>query len=490
MIPTEGEQVMTTDVSEANREKRRAAWVSVLAALLLTAVKLAVGLATNSLGILSEALHSGLDLLAAVMTLLAVRMSARPADASHPFGHGKVENLSALAETLLLFATCFWVVYEGAQRLMEGGSPVEPSVWGMGVMAFSAALDINRVRMLRKVAAKHKSQALEADALHFATDILSSLVVFAGVSAVWLADALHLSGPAARLLTQADTVAALVVAVIIFQASIRMARAAVDTLMDSGSAEERDAIRERVERVPGILSVRRIRQRTSGPDTFVDLVIGVDPHIRVASGHKLAHDAALAVEAVVPGADVTVHTEPVRACPRDSDPVAVITRLASQHAVSVHDIRIIRDNGRNVIELHVEVPGNEDFRTAHDRVHKFETHVAASLTPASIVSLIEPEGGLTETELSGEDDSLLRKAVSDTVARLVDEDPLITHPHRLDIHTLPLYGPCLSFHCEAAPHLTVREAHAITVRLERALRDALPALGRITIHMDPQDDPQ
>ena len=243
------------DMSEADKEKHQAAWISVLAALLLTAVKLAVGLATNSLGILSEALHSGLDLLAAIMTLMAVRISSRPADASHPFGHGKVENLSALAETLLLFATCFWVVYEGLHRLIEGGSPVEPSIWGMLVMAFSVALDINRVRILRKVAAKHKSQALEADALHFATDILSSFVVLVGVSAVWLADKLALDGTVARLLTQADTVAALIVAVIIFQASIRMARAAINTLMDSGSVEEQEAIRERVERVPGILAV-------------------------------------------------------------------------------------------------------------------------------------------------------------------------------------------------------------------------------------------
>ena len=175
----------------------------------------------------------------------------------------KVENLSALAETLLLFATCFWVVYEGLHRLIEGGSPVEPSIWGMLVMAFSVALDINRVRILRKVAAKHKSQALEADALHFATDILSSFVVLVGVSAVWLADKLALDGTVARLLTQADTVAALIVAVIIFQARIRMARAAINTLMDSGSVEEQEAIRERVERVPGILAVQRVRQRTS-----------------------------------------------------------------------------------------------------------------------------------------------------------------------------------------------------------------------------------
>lgn len=476
------------DLSEADKEKHRAAWLSVLAALLLTAVKLAVGLATNSLGILSEALHSGLDLLAAVMTLMAVRISSRPADASHPFGHGKIENLSALAETLLLFATCFWVVYEGLHRLIEGGSPVEPSIWGMLVMAFSVSLDINRVRMLRKVAAKHKSLALEADALHFATDILSSLVVLVGVSAVWLADKLALGGPVAQVLAQADTVAALVVAVLIFQASVRMARSAINTLMDSGSAEEQEAIRERVERVPGILAVQRVRQRSSGPNTFVDLVVGVDPQIRVASGHKLAHDAAQAVEEIVPGADVTVHIEPLRACPRDGDPVSIITQLASQHGIAVHDIHIMHSPRRKAVELHVEVPADEDFRAAHDRVHKFETHVAASLKPASVVTLIEPEGSLAEAQMSENDDAPLRKTIEETVNRLVDEDPLTSHPHRICIYSLPLYGPCLSFHCEVAPHLTVKEVHIVTLRLERALRGLLPVLGRITIHMDPKND--
>ena len=150
---------------EAGAEKKRAALTSLWAAFALTAVKLIVGLQTNSLGILSEALHSGLDLLAAAITLAAVRIASKPADARHPYGHGKVENLSALAETLLLFLTCIWVVYEGVQRLMAGDTPVTPSLWGVGVMALSIIIDVNRVRILRRVAKKYKSQALEADAL-------------------------------------------------------------------------------------------------------------------------------------------------------------------------------------------------------------------------------------------------------------------------------------------------------------------------------------
>ena len=258
---------------EASTEKNRAALASLWAAFALTSVKLIVGLHTNSLGILSEALHSGLDLLAAAMTLAAVRIASKPADARHPYGHGKIENLSALAETLLLFLTCFWVVYEGAHRLMAGESPVTPSLWGVGVMALSIIIDVNRVRILRRVAQKYKSQALEADALHFSTDILSSAVVLVGVLAVWVASALNLPGPLHEILVQADTVAALLVAAIIFRASVRMAMQAVDTLMDSGSTREQQAVIAAVTKVKGITDVRDVRLRSSGPVSFVDLTV-------------------------------------------------------------------------------------------------------------------------------------------------------------------------------------------------------------------------
>ena len=240
-------------------------------------------------------LHSGLDLLAAVLTLIAVKISSKPADSRHPYGHGKAENLSALAQTLLLFGTCAWVVYEGVHRLTSGGSPVVPSLWGVGVMAFSMAVDINRVRVLRRVAKTFNSQALEADALHFSTDILSSAVVLVGVLAVWLAQALHLPEPLSRVLSQADTVAALLVAVIIFRASMHMASDAVDMLMDTGSSHASESIAASVKGIAGISEVRRVRVRTSGPQNFVDLTVGVAPGLKVSDGHRLAHEAEQAV---------------------------------------------------------------------------------------------------------------------------------------------------------------------------------------------------
>ncbi|WP_297848037.1 cation diffusion facilitator family transporter [uncultured Desulfovibrio sp.] len=467
-------------------EKHRAALVSLFAALVLTALKLAVGLYTNSLGILSEALHSGLDLLAAAMTLAAVRISARPADSCHPYGHGKVENLSALAETLLLFLTCFWVVYEGAQRLLDGVSPVAPSLWGVAVMAVSMGIDINRVRILRKVARQYKSQALEADALHFSTDILSSGVVLVGVLAVWMAAALNLPEPLYRVLAQADTVAALVVALIIFRASLRMAVESINILMDSGSTREQAEVIKAVWDVPGIKAVRRVRLRSSGPQTFVDLTIGVEPGIRVRDGHRLAHEAEQVVAAILPGADVTVHVEPQSTpCEKEDNPFSLVQRTASEHGLAVHNVHVLRAGGLFHIELHVELPGALPYAEAYARVGPFEDDLRQALPGVEVVTHLEPEGAASALQAGAAVSMPLAELAWREVRMAVEKEPLLCDPHRFSTYELPEQGICISFHCGISGKLSVEEVHNICVRLEKRLRGAVPPLGRIIVHVEP-----
>lgn len=471
--------------SPESSEKQRAAVLSLLAALGLTLLKLAVGLATNSLGILSEALHSGLDLLAAAMTLLAVRISAKPADQGHPYGHGKIENLSALGQTLLLFLTCAWVVHEGVSRLLAGASPVTPSLWGVGVMAVSMAVDVNRVRILRRVARRYKSQALEADALHFSMDILSSAVVLAGVLAVWLAAVLRLPDPLHRVLAQADTVAALLVAVIIFRASLRMAAAAVNTLMDSGSAAAQQEAVRAVEAVPGIAEVRRARVRTSGPQNFVDLTVGVAPGLRVADGHRLAHEAEVAVAAVLPGADVTVHVEPARVKAADN-PFAVVQRLASEHGLSVHNVHIFHADAGARIELHVELPGGMPFVQAHAQVGAYEADLHKALPGVEVLSHLEPENPAAEQEAGAAVSVPFADMAWAQICAAAAQEPLVSNPHRFSTYTLPEQGVCLSFHCAVNGGLSVEEAHTVCNRLEQRIRAAVPMVGRIVIHLEPE----
>src|SRR5271166_221048 len=238
------------------REKRAVAGNSVLAALVVTSLKVVVGITTGSLGILSEAAHSGLDLIAALVTFFSVRVSDKPADADHQYGHGKFENFSAFIETGLLLLTCIWIVYESIKRLFFQSVEIEPSVWAFAVMASSIIVDYWRSRRLRKIADKYDSQALHADALHFSTDIWSSAVVILGLALVVVGR--QYSHP---LLKKADPIAALVVACIVVYVSSRLARQTIDALLDAAPAGVRNRIIQEVYRVNGVLEVDRVRIR-------------------------------------------------------------------------------------------------------------------------------------------------------------------------------------------------------------------------------------
>ncbi len=477
------------DSAKTDSMKRRAAALSLLAALFLTAFKLAVGLYTNSLAILSEALHSGLDLVAAVMTWYAVFLSSRPADSGHPYGHGRAENLSALAETVLLFAVCIYVGWEGMHRLMEGGEPVLPSLWGVGVMAVSMLVDASRVRALRKAARAAKSQALEADALHFATDIFASAVVFVGVLAVWLADWLHAPAHLRHILAQADTVAALIVALVIFKASRDMARSAVGFLMDAGSAETQRAVEEAVRALPGVLEVSRLRMRSSGPRCFFDMNLGVEPNLRVSEGHRIAHEAACAVKRLVPGADVVVHVDPCAPGGASASPLEACRALALRQGLSAHDFRIFQTgSGRPRIEAVLEFDGGIAYARAMARVRAYEAAVARLHPDVELVTHVEPAAqSLAASELAPGESSLA-DACREQVERAVARHPLCGRPHGIAVLMEPGLGLCLGFHCTMGGVLSVCQVHDETVRLEQELREALPVLARVTVHVDCAED--
>src|SRR5215475_5809503 len=233
-------------------EKRTAAGNSVLAAVLITALKLAVGVTTGSLGILSEAAHSGLDLIASILTFFSVRLSDKPADADHQYGHRKVENFSAFVETGLLLLTCVWIIYEAALRLFFRKIDIEPSIAAFAVMLFSMCVDWWRSRVLGKIANKYDSQALEADALHFSIDIWSAGIVILGLALVMAGRTFHI-----EWLRDADPVAALIVAGVVVSVSWRLARRTIDALLDAAPKGVRSQIHDAVSRIEGVLEVDR-----------------------------------------------------------------------------------------------------------------------------------------------------------------------------------------------------------------------------------------
>jgi cation diffusion facilitator family transporter len=295
-----------TGAINPEREKRWAATSSVLAAVGLTTFKILVGTATGSLGILAEAAHSGLDLIAALMTWFAIRISGRPADTVHPYGHGKVENLSALFETVLLLITCVWIIYGAIHRLMAHKLEIEVTLWSFAVMATSIVVDVSRSRMLNRVARKYNSQALEADALHFSTDIWSSAVVIVGLVSVKLSEWV----PSWGFLRYSDAVAAIVVAVIVVQVSIKLGVRTVQALLDAAPAGVDRRIVAAVEALPGVTDCHNVRVRYSGPRAFVDVHVLVDGNQTLRQAHDLTDQIERAIQSVLPEADVTVHPEP------------------------------------------------------------------------------------------------------------------------------------------------------------------------------------
>jgi cation diffusion facilitator family transporter len=290
----------------ASQEKQSAAISSAFAALGLTGLKIVVGLITNSLGILAEAAHSGLDLVAAMITAFAVKESGKPADREHPYGHGKVENVSAFVETLLLLVTCAWIIWTAVTRVISKKVEIEVNEWSFIVMLISIIVDFSRSRMLFRVANKFKSQALEADALHFSTDIWSSAVVIFGLLCVKIGEWV----PQWRSLHYADAFAAVIVALIVIRISAKLGMRTVNALLDTAPAGLQEKIKTTVEAIPNILNCHNIRIRAIGHQCFIDLHILVNGDLPLKKVHGLTDTIEQAIQKFLPEADVTVHPEP------------------------------------------------------------------------------------------------------------------------------------------------------------------------------------
>ncbi len=291
-----GKEIYTSNIATA--EKGSVAKSSVAAAVFLTAFKLIVGFSTGSLGILSEALHSGLDLVATVITFFAVKFADQPADEDHNYGHGKIENYSALVETILLFITCAWIIYEAIRRLIFRDIEIEVTYWSFIVVITSIVIDISRSRALYKVARKHNSQALEADALHFSTDIWSSTVVLIGLIA------------ATFNFYYADSIAALFVAAIVLSVSYRLGKRSFDALIDKAPEGLSGQIKKIVESIPEVKLSHDIKVREAGPQIFVELNIHVDKNMTIERAHEISHKVEKEITSRIKNIEVMVHAEP------------------------------------------------------------------------------------------------------------------------------------------------------------------------------------
>jgi len=348
--------------SQAVVEKRKAALSSVIAAIFLTGIKLVVGLMTGSLGILSEAAHSGLDLVAAGMTYFAVKIADKPADREHTYGHGKFENLSALFETLLLFITCGWIIYEALQRIFFHEVHIDVNFWSFAVVITAIVVDYSRSRILFKAARKYNSQALEADALHFSTDILSSAVVIVGLIGAWFG--FH----------KADAFAALVVSGIVIWISLRLGKKTIDMLTDKiPDVRLVEEIKNKVMEIEGVVNCRNIRVRQSGSKAFVDMVVDIKRTIPFEHAHQIMNLIEERIKEIIPNVDIVIHSEPVETS--DETVLDKIKMLLIESKASAHNIEVQRISDKYLVDLHLECKSAQTLEEAHKIADEIEAKI-------------------------------------------------------------------------------------------------------------------
>jgi cation diffusion facilitator family transporter len=462
--------------ANADREKWVVALSSVIAAIFLTSLKILVGLLTGSLGILSEAAHSGLDLVAAAVTFLAVRISGKPADKEHTYGHGKIENLSALFETFLLLLTCVWIIYEAIQRLFFKNVEIEASIWGFLIMGISIIIDLTRSRALYRVAKKHKSQALEADALHFSTDVWSSSVVIGGLGLVRLADILQLDW-----LKKADAISAIGVAGIVVYVSVELGLKTISDLLDTVPPGTHDEIKKAA-MVQGVIEVKQVRVRRSGPIIFTDVTLTVSRDTGLEEAHFIAGHAKASVRKAIPGADVVVHVNPVVS--ENEDILSTIRLMATRRGLGAHAIRINQMADGLSLELHLEVEDDLDLIEAHNVVSLFEEDLRQELPEVKLITThIEPDNDIDREHPATLEDY---RKVKNTLEKVFSEDIRLSQYHDLRVESV---GDRLqiSFHLYNDPHVPITEAHTMAERIEQSIRLIIPDLGRVVIHMEPPE---
>ncbi len=449
--------------------QRRTALISVVAACVLISLKLATGLASGSLGLVSEAVHSGTDLVAALLTLFAVGVSGRPADSGHPYGHGKAEHLAALAEAGILVLASLYISYRSLAVLVGAAEPNVNPVWYVFVVVLIViAVDASRATVSFRVSRRYRSPALASNALHFASDLVGSTAVLLGLL---LARAGWLEG---------DAVAALFVAALVLIAAYRLMRGNVDVLMDRVPADAERAALAAIEQLEPGVQLRRLRMRQAAGRHFADVVIGVSPDAGVGQGHAAADAVEAAVQSALPESDVVVHVEPA---PEDAAlrERILAAALTVPRVREMHNIRVVSVDDGLQVALHLKLPQDLTLETAHEVASQVERAISDSVPEVVSVQthlepLREPAAGRAPAGANVEADAerIRRIVASRTGAAPREVRFLQTEDGLVVFLTLGL-----------DPEVTLADAHALASEVEEDVRRALPELADVSVHTEP-----
>jgi cation diffusion facilitator family transporter len=475
-----------TDIqTEAHAAKRKAALLSVVSATLVTLLKLVTGILTGSLGMLSEAAHSGIDLVAAALTLFSVQVADRPADDDHNYGHGKIESLSAGIETVLMFASAIWIIFEAIHRILfRTHLSLALNVWPFLVLLLSIAVDFTRARNLRATAARHNSEALAADAIHFGTDMWSSFAVLLGLTATAIGERLH-----APKLELADPIAALIVSAIILRVTWKLARTTADNLLDATPAQgdqnasqtRRKLIRD-LAAIDGVMAVERLRTRRSGSGYFADLTLAMPRNLTFQRSEQITMAATEAIQRVLPDADVVVHSVPTASIAESVHDR--IRAVAARANLSIHDVSVQDYDSALHVDLHLEVDETLSLRAAHEIVTRLENNIRSEVPQiATILTHIESEPATIERPAALERDRKLERLLRTVAA---------TFPEILDTHDITITKhhdrTQVSCHCTLADELPMSRVHEIITAFENAFKLEAPDVSRLLIHPEPATD--
>jgi cation diffusion facilitator family transporter len=453
---------------------QRAALWSVLAAALLTGMKLIIGLLTNSLGIISEALHSGLDFAAAGITLVAVRRASKAPDSDHQYGHGKIENFAALSETIILWITSVWIIFEAWRRIELQEWP-EASIWGIIVMVIGVVVTYQQSRVLYRTAEEHGSQALEADALHFRTDMISSIVVLVGLGFVWID------------IPIADPLAAIGVAIIIFVVSYRLGRRTFDALTDAAPEGLKEEIIQRVERINGVVECRRARVRHSGPELFVDLVVSVDETVRITEAHGVTDLIERTLVNLATRVDVVIHVEPAEGDETQYSKMdiynqmqVIARRLSDVH--SVHNLRVFSTPDGMDIAADLEMSVDLTLEDAHIISERFEESLRRIVPNVNSVTLhLET----TIRESPARDITHQSSHIVDSVTKIMEKASHSTTCRNIVVQKEENEVAVL-ITCTIPGEMTLTESHEIAESLKKRIIETIPEVNSVFIHFEPK----
>jgi cation diffusion facilitator family transporter len=428
---------------------------------------LGVGLITGSLGLISAGIESTGDVVAAVVTFFAVRLSRRPADDSHPYGHRRAENLSALAEATILLGGGIIVVVEAVGRLSSGGSSLVARWYVFAVIGVGIAINVGRAAVSWRGAARFSSAALRGNSFHYASDVGGSLAVLAGLIAVRAG------------FGDGDAISALIVAVIIFTAAGRLIFENTKVLMDTAPAEAQAAAREAIAALSPEIELDRLRLRGSTGRYFADVVVAIPPGRAVIEGHAAADEVEQAVERVLPNSDVVVHVEPRRRGLSLRDRVLAIA-LAEPSVSEAHDITIFEHGDQRSVSLHLKLPADSSLQAAHEVAERVEKAIGALPRVSDVRTHLEPleHPIAADPTARGQD----RRTTAEVEAIVRDQ----TGKPPRDVRLLPTEaGSVLFITIPVGVTASLADAHRLASELEEALRQQLPEIADVVVHTEP-----